>query len=532
MFNHISLVALPPLTSAALIFTVGAFVYRRRPESPVHRTFGLFCLSLTVWLGGFGLMYASQDAASALWWARTAFLGVPFIPPTMYHFVLIFLGLRRPRVLAALYLSGVIGLLLSQTDLIYNGIWVAFWGYYPVAGPLYAIFPSIFLFCFVGGVVRLWAALKQEVDQQRRQRIKYVMLAFAFATPGAVDYLGKFRLSIYPCGYLAALAFISLIAYAIVRHRLMDIEVVIRTSLIYSILIALITATYFAILVLVERTLQELVGYRSAVGSVLAAFVIALGFIPVHNAVQHWVDRLFFGGSQAVLAEENERLRQELTQSERLKAVAILASGLAHEIKNPLAAIKTFTEYLPEKYQDPAFHQKFQRIVLRELDKIQGIVANLLTFAKPQPVRRERVALGDVVQETVMLLNGDCLKRRIEIEVSGDPSATVLGDRTHLKQALLNLCLNSLDAMPEGGRLRIGMIPNGRHVSLSVEDTGVGIEAKQLPYVFDPFFTTKPAGTGLGLSVVHGIIKDHGGRILVQSQSGQGTTVSIELPVS
>ncbi len=287
------------------------------------------------------------------------------------------------------------------------------------------------------------------------------------------------------------------------RHRLLNIDVVIRRSLIYSLLVTLITATYLVLVLLMERVLQGVVGYRSVVVSLAAGFVIALGFIPARNVIQRWIDVAFFGGSQERLAEENQRLREEIVKTERTKAVALLASGLAHEIKNPLAAIKTFIQYLPERSQDPEFVRKFERIVSAELHKIQGIVNNLLTFAKPQPIQRKRVVLGDVLGETVALLNGDCLKRRVTVATDIQPNVIVDGDRMLLKQALLNLCLNSLEAMEQGGTLSLTAKQNGHGAELIVQDTGCGIDPKQLPYVFDPFYTTKPTGTGLGLAVVH-----------------------------
>jgi two-component system sensor histidine kinase HydH len=240
----------------------------------------------------------------------------------------------------------------------------------------------------------------------------------------------------------------------------------------------------------------------------------------------------FFGGSQERLAEENQRLRQELIRSERMKAVALLASGLAHEIKNPLAAIKTFTEYLPDRHTDQEFVKRFEWIVSQELSKIQGIVENLLTFAKPQPLQARPVALAEVIQYTVGLLQSDCVKRGVQVEVRAEPEATVIGDSTQLRQALLNLCLNSVDAMPRGGRLTIDANRNCRSVELTVEDTGCGIPADQLPHIFEPFFSTKDSGTGLGLSVVHGIITQHRGTIRAESQPGQGTRMRVTLPMA
>jgi two-component system sensor histidine kinase HydH len=203
---------------------------------------------------------------------------------------------------------------------------------------------------------------------------------------------------------------------------------------------------------------------------------------------------------------------------------------LAHEIKNPLAAIKTFTECLPERHHDSEFVRKYGQIVSQELSKIQGILGNLLTFAKPQPMRSRRLWLGEVLEQISALLSADCEKRGVQLEAAAEPDAIVMGDPVQLKQAVLNLCLNSLDAMPDGGRLRVSALRNCRSIHLVVEDSGTGISAQHVAKLFEPFFTTKESGTGLGLSVVHGIVKQHRGEIEVHSRAGE-TRMLIQLPV-
>ncbi len=387
------------------------------------------------------------------------------------------------------------------------------------------------IFCWTLFAIQCRKA-KQTLPFSEYNRLKYCCIALIVYSLGALDYLPKFGIPYYPLGFATNAFFVSIVAYAILVHQLLDINVVIRKGLVYSILVTFITATYLVIVVFAEKLLQGVMGYRSIFSTLVAAFVIALGFIPVKNAIQRWVDRLFFGGSQEKLAEENDRLRQEVAQSERLKSVAILAAGLAHEIKNPLTAIKTFTEFLPEKHQDPEFIAKFHRIVGKEVERIHDTVQNLLTFAKPEAWKREPVALADVIQETIALLSNDCLKRQIKTEVTVDPLLRVIGDRTKLKQAVLNLCLNSLEAMEQGGDLHITTWQRNGHAVLEVRDTGLGIAKKDLAHIFDPFFTTKEMGTGLGLAVVHGIVKDHHGKIHIDSEAGRGTTVRMELPVS
>ncbi len=235
------------------------------------------------------------------------------------------------------------------------------------------------------------------------------------------------------------------------------------------------------------------------------------------------------------LMKANEQLKaasERLVLQERLAAAGQFATGVAHEIKNPLSAIKTFAQYLPEKYNDPAFREKFFRIVQSEIDRINQIVNDLSDFAKPSPPQLQPVRLRDVVEDTISLLSDQCLKHGIEVHnhLSGD-GATVQADPQQLKQVVLNLALNSLDAMPQGGRLEVRTASDQGWVTLRISDTGAGIPIHEQHKIWDPFFTTKERGMGLGLAMVRGIVERHGGRITLSSALGKGTSVEVVLPV-
>ena len=223
-----------------------------------------------------------------------------------------------------------------------------------------------------------------------------------------------------------------------------------------------------------------------------------------------------------------------MERSERLKAVGVLAAGLAHEIKNPLSAIKTFTEHVAQKRNDPVFLEKFQRIVGTELGKINQIVQDLLVFAKPSSLKREPVRISALLDDTLELLNHDLLKHHVTVERRYDPNDVVPVDRERMKQVFLNLCLNSLDAMNGNGQgqLTITTAHHPTHLEITIADTGCGIPPEKLPHIFDPFVTDKPNGTGLGLSVVHGIIQQHGGQVGITSNVGHGVTVQLMLPMN
>ncbi len=232
-----------------------------------------------------------------------------------------------------------------------------------------------------------------------------------------------------------------------------------------------------------------------------------------------------------MLAEENDLLRQELVRSEKLKAVSTMAAAMAHEIKNPLASLKTFGSYLPQKYDDPAYREKFARIIGQEVDKMNDLVQRLLEFARPSTPQLREVRLGQLVSETLEFLQERLLQNRIKVQLSLGYQDVLLADPTQIKQALLNILLNSLDAMQEGGRITISSIQTNGSVELIIQDSGCGISAAELIRVSDPFYTTKSGGTGLGLTVVDTIARSHGGQMRLESVLGRGTTVSLTLPL-
>ncbi|MBI3011400.1 MAG: GAF domain-containing protein [Candidatus Omnitrophica bacterium] len=236
------------------------------------------------------------------------------------------------------------------------------------------------------------------------------------------------------------------------------------------------------------------------------------------------------------LLKVNEQLKaasERLLLQERLAAAGQFAAGMAHEIKNPLSAIKTFTQYLPEKYADPAFRKKFFRIVQSEIDRINTIVKELSDFAKPAPLQLQPVQVTGLVDETLSLLSNQCLEQRVDVHNTSKKNGLVIqADPQQLKQVLLNLFLNSLEAMPDGGRLEVTTELANRYLTLRISDTGCGIAPEDLRHVWDPFFTTKERGMGLGLAIVKGVVERHGGSISLCSDPRQGTTVSLALPLT
>lgn len=232
-------------------------------------------------------------------------------------------------------------------------------------------------------------------------------------------------------------------------------------------------------------------------------------------------------------ARKLQSAQGRLLQQERMVAAGKLAMGLAHEIKNPLTAIKTFTEFLPERYDNPQFRQEFTTIVGAEVNRISRIVQSLADFAKPILLKIETTDVQKVLKDTTTLLSNDCLKRNVKLQASFEPQPILLpADPNQLKQAFLNLCLNALDAMDKGGTLSVSCHYQSGEAVIRIADTGTGIAKEHLPQLFDAFFSTKQSGMGLGLAVVNQIVEHHLGAITVESELGKGTTFEIRLPLA
>ena len=233
-------------------------------------------------------------------------------------------------------------------------------------------------------------------------------------------------------------------------------------------------------------------------------------------------------------------LEHRLRRSGRLAALGTLAAGLAHEIKNPLTSILTFSRHLPRRFGDPAFREKFEKVVPRELERINEIVDRLLELARPARLHFTTVELPALLDTVIELYANEIETKQIAVarEYARDVP-TIYADEHAIYRALVNLVANALDAMRTRGQLtlRVGWAEGPtrrayhRRVRIEIEDTGAGIPSAERDRIFNPFYTTKEGGTGLGLALTHKIIEEHRGTIDVASTPGVGTTFRVVLPL-
>lgn len=245
-----------------------------------------------------------------------------------------------------------------------------------------------------------------------------------------------------------------------------------------------------------------------------------------------------FDGIDAWLHDITGRrqLEQKMAKAEKLASIGQLASGVAHEINNPLGVIQVYTNLIAKSNGLDGQASDDLRVIQKHADQCQSVVQALLNFARASEPNKKRCSLRAILVDVLAILEPQMKKQAITSRLDADRSLPLLVvDQTQMKQVLMNLIINAVQAMPDGGAIRIAirMDREGNRVNVSVADTGAGIAGKHLLRIFDPFFTTKGSGkgTGLGLSVSYGLVEQHGGDITVTSALGKGSTFTVSLPL-
>jgi len=211
-----------------------------------------------------------------------------------------------------------------------------------------------------------------------------------------------------------------------------------------------------------------------------------------------------------------------------------LAAGIAHEIRNPLTSINILIHSLTENLPSGNSDREDLKVIEEEINRINEIVDQFLRFARPAPPLLEKAEIVPIFEETLQLLRPQIEKHRIIVRKEFQVFPPISMDREQMKQVILNLLLNAVQAMPKSGHLTLrGQVSeNDRWIILFIQDSGIGIPSEDMNKLFDPFFSTKEGGVGLGLSIAHRIIDQHHGKIEVESAPGKGTLLTVWLPIS
>jgi two-component system sensor histidine kinase HydH len=285
-----------------------------------------------------------------------------------------------------------------------------------------------------------------------------------------------------------------------------------------------------------------LAGFRFGLrGGLVASVAVSILFLPHVLMTRAMLPRqaseavfeiplyLIVGVVTGILSDRQRQANDSLRRAERLKTLGEMAAGMAHEVKNPLAAIRSSAQMLTGRLSGK--EAELAQIVVSEVDRLNRVVNEFLDYARPAPLKREPVLLSGLMDSCLELLApvvkqaGVAVRRAYpehEHKVNADPG--------RLRQVFLNLLLNAVQAMHAGGELALDLKQVSGGTRVVVRDSGPGIPADKLRQVFEPFFSTKPGGTGLGLPIAQRIVSEHGGQLLLESMSGKGTTATVILP--
>jgi len=519
------------LATAILSVGLGTFVFAKGWKKPVNRLWFLLSLSVSFWSFGLGMMVYSLSFGEAEFW-QTWFLysGAIMIPVLFLHFVTCLLDVHQKGLLICSYVISVVFEAINCIHRFAAVIPRAPFNFYTFPLPPYKFY-VIFYFTVALYANALLFQYMQCSTGLRNQQIKYVLLGSLVGfCGGPMTFFMVFDIPIFPYGVYAVPLYIVIVSYAIFKHQLMDIRVVIRKTLLYSLVSAVLAAVYVATITLLARVLGEQYGSVSAVTSALAAIFITLLFNPVRLRFQRFVDRHFF----------REALDQELLRE--------ATSGFVHEIKRPLANISLPAELSLMDLEDlknkrrplkdvlPKLEQRLQYILHQTMDAGNKIEA-IREFSNSNGKPLEELDLAGIIRNSVSI-EGSLLRRyQVKLMVNIDDDLPRIN--AHAKQleiVFANLIKNAAEALNKADSsvkriIEVRAYKEDGKVTISVKDTGPGIKRENLPHLFEPYFTTKGAnGMGMGLYLCRQIIQVHGGTIRASNEPSGGAVFQIILP--
>jgi len=528
------------LATSIASFLLAVFVYLKGKDRTMNITLALFSLAFSVWTFAQAFGELLIDKRTILILTRINVGAAVLLPVFYLHFILslLKLDLNQKNILRTAYFFSLVFVFLVFTPLFVKDIApAAGFKYYPAPGMVYPFFALYLLSCFIYGFARLVLALRRTSGEDH-QRLLYVFVASLIGFSGGITaFFPVFNINFPVLSHLSLPVYVAITVYAIVKHKLLDISIIVREGLVYSALTVLFAVFYVLVVLIANYSLSRFIHLDPVMTALAVVFISVMVFQPVRDRVQGTVDRLFFMGEYRYqktindLSKENRRLFRSLLQADKLAALGTLSAGMAHEIKNPLAALAAMTQMLPENSSDDEFMKDYREMVPRQLERINRIVENLLRTGEAPSLEKKETDVNSIIGEVLELNSSLSRKKRIDVLAKLGALPAVFADPGQLQLVFSNLVLNAMQAMPHGGRIEIASWESGGRVFVQIADNGVGIPADKLDKIFDPFFSLREGGTGLGLFTAYRIIQEHGGMIEVESQIGKGTKFTICLPI-
>lgn len=504
--------------------------YQRLPTR-----FGVYTLAISAWAFCWFRMVSAATPENTLFWSRALHVPAAFIPAAFLHFVQDLLktseGRRQLWLRWATYFAGVLFAVLSFHPQFVDSVMpkVGF-PQFMEPGALYQWFFLFFLVSVSSTLILLLISVIKSLGFQKNQR-GYVLSAYLFAYAGGGQvFLPVYDLPLSPYAlYLIPLGHM-LIAYAILRHSLLELQMVIRRSLVYSLVSAVLIAIYLGVLISTTYALQSLIKPASLLPAGLAAAAIAFLFEPLRRRIQARVDRLF-------LRERIDSLPLEV----RDEVLNLYSSGLTHELKTPLAHILSPAELALLELKDVQEGKRtFDTVVPKVIGRLDYIIHQVLEASRRFEAMRyvgeshgekELINIAELVDRAIAQARD--LRRIPAPTISNDAPielSSVYGQRKQLEIVVFNLIKNAIEANAQ--TITVQASRDERMVILKIKDDGTGIDASDLNQLFEPGFSRKgKLGSGIGLYLCRQIVERHSGSIKVEANTGSGATFVIRLPI-
>ena len=691
------------ILGSAFTLSAGLFVlYQGKSRRVTAQTWFFLCIFTSLWHAGRFFMASAPTEAVAENAVYIIYFGAIFIPPFFLHFILSLLNQEREQRTALIvsYLVSFAEIVILINGQLTQGIrLIPSLGFYEIPTPLYLVHFAAFIAMPSYALYRLIRAYITTDFPIRRNQLKYVILASLIGfLGGGTSFLPLVNSPIPPVGAPLTYFYTFPIAYAVARYRLMDIDIVIKKSIIYGFLLMTLLIPCYVLVLFGQMAAFGQVNYMFSLVALVILILVGFIFPKIRFRTEEALERVLFKrrrdhretllrssqdmisvidletlsknlvqtvskalgiektslflsdeiketfsnkanvgfgedqlksyvllrndplvrrfrispealvkeelemvhdgpeprdlavrmgeigaevsmpliskekligilnlghkdrremysneelevlstlANQTAIAIENAQLYENLRKSQsiihranRLSSLGMLTAGLAHEIRNPLVAIRTFTQLLPERYKDEEFRDSFRVLALKEVDRICGLVNDLLNFARPSAPKVDREDINEIFKSIARILDTEAKERGVTVNLhlaSGLPK--ILVDKEQIKQVSMNVILNAIQSIKDEGVVEVFsrlFVKDGRErfVQIEVRDTGIGISERDLENIFNPFFTTKENGSGLGLSISHQIVREHGGYMAVESKVGEGTTFFINLLAS
>lgn len=580
------MLALIHLFGLLLVVVLGFYVFVADPRRRANQTFAAFIAFLGLWTTKDLIFWNfERNDTVADWWAASSFIISLLMQCSLVIFAWVFPeNSRTPRRKAAILFSPSAFLIPAVfLGMLWTGVGFRNDRFYIELTAIAYAFVAYVYFLYAYGTWILFKKFLELKGTQSGQQIGAILVAIAvtavFKTVAniALPYFGVYELLAYSS--IFQLPGVVIFAFAISNFRLFSLQTALDQFRLFPITyktaisiasVAIVSFVVFQIPIVWWAFREGMTAdawWRYLVFSVISALVPnLLLLLLVVRSISRPLQRITLAavevtngkyGTEVDLRKSNDEiglladsfnemsrkmaldieqlqtLNEQLARAERLAAMGTLAAGVAHEVNNPLASISSLVQMMKASATDDDDRQKLD-IISQQIQRITRVTKDLTDFSRVRPAARSMVKINEVVESAIRLASFDSGFNQLEItrEYAND-LPEVLADADQLQQVFLNLLLNARDAMPDGGKLVITTSQSDSEISVSIEDTGTGIDEAVRKQLFDPFFTTKAAGkgTGLGLAVCYGIVTAHNGRIETSSNASFGAVFTVAIPV-